>query len=261
MKALTYPSSSFAPRPSEVRTANRAVSWSVGVHVAAVLAVFLLPRSWFARKPQAPVMTISLGGTPGPKSTGTTSMGGRTVEQVAPPPKRPEPVRPTPEVKPAPMPVKSPPRAAVERPAQKTPKPPPLPAVRPPIMGPRMASGSTAVDTGARGQGAGLTFGGGGLGGETDDKDFCCPDYLVQVMAAVDSVWHKDQLEHGATTLRFTVQRNGAIRDVTVFQSSGVGILDRASKDALSEARLPPLPPAYTPPTLAIRLTFPYGPQ
>jgi TonB family protein len=260
MTATTY--SSFGPRPSEVRAANRLVWWSIGVHVTVVLVVFLLPRSWFARKAAEPVMTVSLAGTPGKdRSTGTTIMGGRTVEQVAPPPKRPEPVRPEPPApKPPPLPARTPPRSAAVKPTE-TPKPPPLPAVSPPVLGPQVTAGSTRVDTGARGQGAGLTFGGGGLGGETDDTNFCCPDYLNQVLAAVESVWNKSQFERGATILRFTVQRDGRIRDVTVFRSSGFGILDRASRAALDDARLPPLPQAYTAQTLTIRLTFPYGPQ
>jgi TonB family protein len=253
--------SAFGPRPSEVRRANRIVGWSIGVHVAIVLALFLLPRSWFARKAAEPVMTVSLAGTPGPRSTGTTSMGGRTVEQVAPPPKRPEPVRPAPPApKPPPMPVRTPPRTAVEKPAA-TPKPPPLPEVSPPVLGSQVAAGSTTVDTGARGQGAGLTFGGGGLGGETDLTNFCCPDYLNGVLAEIDSHWRKDQSLRGATVMRFTVQRDGSIRNITVFQSSGFGILDRASRAALEDSRLAPLPPAYTQPTLTIRLTFPYGSQ
>ncbi len=260
MATATY--SSFTPRAMDVRRANRAISWSIAIHVVVIAALFLLPRAWLAKKVPAPVMTISLGGTPGPKTTGTTSIGGRTVEQVAPPPKRPEPAPPTPQAKPVPLPPPTPPRLSETRPTS-TPKPPPMPPTRAPIVGPQIAPGNTAVDTGARGQGAGLTFGGGGLGGETDLKDFCCPEYLNQLLTTIDSVWQKNQGGTGTTVLKFAIRRDGSIdlSNVVVEQSSGLGLLDRVSRAALVDARLPPLPPQYTNSTLTIHLKFPYGTQ
>ena len=87
---------------------NRAMTWSIGIHVGVVLFFLLVPRDWISTPPKR-TMTISLGGTPGPRSTGTTSIGGRTVEQVTPPPKRPEVVKPTPKNEPDPVAVKPPP--------------------------------------------------------------------------------------------------------------------------------------------------------
>ena len=120
------------------------------------------------------------------------------------------------------------------------------------------------MNTGAVSQGAGLSFGGDGLaGGETDLKDFCCPEYLNQVLSIIDSSWAKNQTERGATMMRFTIARDGTIRDVSVEHSSGVGILDRASRSALVDpnTRLPPLPAEYQKPILTVHLTFPYGTQ
>lgn len=261
MSAQAYPSSLIPSADS--RRANRAISWSVALHVVAVATAFLLPREWFAKKPPPAVMTISLGGvTAGPKSTGTESMGGRAVEQVAPPPKRPEPV-PDPKAPPAPaMPTRTPPRTAATEPA-KVPKPPPMPPTRAPVTGQRITAGNTPVDTGARGQGAGLSFGGQpGTGGDTDLKDFCCPDYLTQLVTTIDGAWsQKNQQESGKTVLKFTIHRDGSIRDVIVEKSSGFGVLDRASRGALEDARLLPLPADYKKDTLTIHLTFPYGTQ
>jgi outer membrane biosynthesis protein TonB len=48
---------------------------------------------------------------------------------------------------------------------------------------------------------------------------------------------------------------------MTVFQSSGNSILDRAARAALFDARFMPLPGEYPNPALTIRLSFPYGPQ
>lgn len=263
MPSATY--SRFAPAPADARLLNRAVTWSVAVHLSAVVALFVVPREWLSRKePAKSVMTISLGGTPGPTSTGTTSMGGRTVEQVAPPPKRPEPVRPAPKEVPVAAPVKAPPPRpqATAKPATPAPpKPAPPTATRPPVTGPQVVQGNTRVDTGARSQGAGLTFGGGGLGGETDLQDFCCRAYLDHLLSAIDGVWNKNQQERGMTVLKFTIQRDGSISDIVIESSSGSGVLDRAARAALQQARLLRLPAEYTKPTLTIHLTFPYGPQ
>jgi outer membrane biosynthesis protein TonB len=138
-----------------------------------------------------------------------------------------------------------------------------MPPVRAPITGPQIAPGSTAVDTGARGQGAGLTSSGGGLGGETDLKDFCCPAYLNDVLRAIDAGWRKNQPESGTTILKFEIRRDGSIdlRNVVVERNSGIGLLDRMSRAALIDARLPPLPAEYTNSTLTIHLTFSYGTQ
>jgi TonB family protein len=248
----------FQPSAGDMRAMNRALTWSIAVHVGVVVLFFVIPRDWL-RDPPRRVMTISLGGTVGPRSTGTTSIGGRTVEAVTPPPKRPEPVRPTPPVKPAPTPVKPP---AAVKPAPKpvpTTKPvKPEPAVRPPTTGPQLTQGNTPVDTGARGQGQGLTFGGGGTGGETNLADFCCPEYIALLTERIDQNWQKVQQQRGTTVVRFSILRDGSITDLTVVTPSGSPLLDRASQRALMTAKLPALPPQYKSERLTVNLTFPY---
>lgn len=258
--------SAFAPSAAETERLKRAIRWSLVVHLTAVALVFVLPRSWFTSDPEKRnVMTISLGGSPGPRSSGTTSIGGRTIEQVAPPPKRPEPIRPAPpEQKPAPAAVTKP-TPAKPPPIQKpdaTPKPV-TPNTRPPVTGQQIVQGNTAVETGARGQGAGLTFGGGGTGGETDLSNFCCPEYLQHLLSTIEGVWAKNQPERGTTTLKFTIRRSGAIdtENIVVEVPSGYGALDRAARAALFDARLLPLPAGYPNETLTIHLKFPYGTQ
>jgi periplasmic protein TonB len=232
---------------------NRTMTWSIGIHVAVVLFFVLVPRDWISTPPKR-TMTISLGGTPGPRSTGTTSIGGRTVEQVTPPPKRPEVVKPTPKNEPDPVAVKPPPQTA--KPARGA-KPEVAPT-RPLNTGPQVTRGNTPVDTGARGQGTGLTFGGGGTGGETNLENFCCKEYLQRLTAEIDSHWEKNQTVKGTTVVRFTILKSGQIVDVEVTQRSGSGLLDRASQRALSDSRLPPLPAAYPSDRLTVNLTFPY---
>lgn len=228
------------------------LGWSIAVHVGIVLALVFLPRDWIAAPPKQP-LTITLGGTPGPRSTGTTSIGGRTVEQAAPPPRRAEPVRPTPPAPPAIVPKPTPPAT---KPSE-TRKPEPVPA-RPPTTGQQVTQGNTPVDTGARGQGAGLTFGGGGTGGETDLSSFCCPEYLQLLIGKVYETWRKDQPERGTAEVRFTIDRGGRVSSVEVARSSGSSILDRISRAAITDLPPLPLPPAYTGSVLTIRMVFPY---
>jgi protein TonB len=151
-----------------------------------------------------------------------------------------------------------PPPAAVKPTA--TPKPvTPAPVVtRPPTTGAQLAQGNTPVDTGARGQGQGLTFGGGGTGGETVLADFCCPEYIQLLTQQIDQHWQKTQPQRGTTVVRFSILRNGTIADLEVIRPSGSSLLDRASQRALLSARLPPLPSQFTSEKLTVNLTFPY---
>ncbi len=241
---------------------NRVMTWSFAIHAGVLLALFLVPREWLSRRNEKPpVMTISLGGNTVQRTTGTNPIGGRTIEQVAPPPKRPEPIRPAPKVPPAPAPV--PAKPTPPPPARATaPKPTPPPPQRPPVTGPQVSQGNTPVETGARGQGSGLTFEGGlGTGGETDLKNFCCPQYLSDLLAAIDSQWNRAGTagQRGITIVRFEVHRDGRITNDSVTQSSGTPSLDRLARSALAAARLRPLPAEYTGDRLIIHLKFPYG--
>ena len=263
----------FVPSADETRALARFVRWSVAVHVALVVIVVLLPREWFSREPESrTVMSISLGGTPGPRSTGTSAIGGRTVEDVAPPTRRiestppspPPPVEPLPAVR-TPPPPTGPPVAITKPPPPPAPAParpaPTRPAARPPVTGPRVARGNTPVETGAQTEGSGLTFGGGEGGGVTSLADFCCPTYASIIVSRVYDNWNRNQSGRGTTTLRFVIRRDGSIdRDsIQVTKSSGSSLLDRNSEAALLQVRLPRLPAEYTEETLIVNLNFPYG--
>ena len=181
------------------------------------------------------------------------------MESVTPPPRRPEPIPPTAPLKPDPVaakpppPVKPPPKpAATAKPAK------PEPAVRPPTTGPQLTQGNTPVDTGARGQGQGLTFGGGGTGGETNLAGFCCPEYIAILTERIDQNWVKAQPQRGTTVVRFSILRDGTIADLQVIKPSGSPLLDRASQRALLAAKLPALPSQYKSEKLTVNLTFPY---
>src|SRR5262245_36018031 len=103
--------SAFGPSPADAQAANRMIRRSLAAHALVVVSLFIVPRDWITTPRERPnVMTITLGGFAEQRTTGTTSIGGRTVEQVAPPEKPPEPVRPTPPQQPVShTPVRTPP--------------------------------------------------------------------------------------------------------------------------------------------------------
>jgi TonB family protein len=235
------------------------VGLSVFGHVV-LLALFVLFADKVHRHAsddERTVMTISLGGAPGPRSGGMTPLAGRPVQQVVPetPPKA-APVRPSaPAERPPAMvlPEKAPAKAAPAKPAAES-----SPRAEP-TRGPALQSGNAVAQTGAQGLSFGLsTGGGGGTGGEIDLGNFCCPEYLSTMLDLIQRNWNSRQQVPGAAAVRFTVRRDGTITDVEVARSSGYAVLDLAAQRAIATTRLPPLPPAYTNPQLTVTLTFQY---
>ena len=223
---------------------GRMIVWSVGVHVG-VVALFLFgPFDWHvvADEPPRTVMTISLAGAPGPRAGGMTPMAGRAVPEPTPAPTR---AMPPPPPKPRATPT---PTAPVRRPQ---PKPTPVEEEPQP--------GSTRTETGARGQGFGLATGGaGGSGVQLDVANFCCPEYIEQMVTLIQRNWQSSQGVAGSTGMKFTITRGGSIQGVTVERPSGFVALDLAAERALLITRLPELPPQFTNPTLTVHLTFEY---
>jgi TonB family protein len=246
-----------APDPHEF---NRILGWSFVIHLVAITLLFVLPRSWITTDRTPPIlMTISLAGSPGERTTGMTPVGGRPVEQATPAPKRPEPIKPAASKRdvmkvPEKTPVKPPPpkpASAVEQ--------PPSPITRPPTTGREVTTGSSTAETGARGQGTGLTSGGGGTGAAVDVTNFCCNEYIVDMQRRIERYWQRGLPDRGETVLKFVIHRDGQVTDIAVEKSSGSGLLDRAARSALMQATLAPLPDRYEGDTLTVHLSFPYG--
>lgn len=240
---------------------------SILVHGAALAVALLAPGGWLASKvaDDRPVMTISLGGgAPGPQNGGMTSAGGRAVQAEAPPepPARREAVRPpaakAPEMvvpKPGTVPLKRAPQAA---PSVK--QAPDDARGRKATTGAQPSAGSAIAETGARGQGFGLSSGGGaGSGSRLDVADFCCPDYLVLMIQRIRTNWNAVAETAGEVVVKFTIQRDGTVIDGTVEKSSGVTTLDLSALRAVVGTRqLPPLPSGFPNPTLTVHLNFQY---
>jgi TonB family protein len=220
---------------------NSMLAWSVAAH-AVVVGLFLFgPLDWDveADVPRS-VMMVSLGGAVGPRQ-GMTPTAGRAVP---PPVEKPAAVAPPPP---------EPPKQTIAeetRPPRRRPAPP---VEEPPTPG------ATRTDTGARGQGFGLsTGGGGGAGVQLEVTDFCCPEYLQQMVGLIRQNWMQNQGVAGTTVMRFTITRSGSIQGVQVFMPSGFVALDLAAQQALLRTRLPELPPGYPNPSLTMRVAFEY---
>jgi TonB family protein len=231
------------------------VAWSVAAHVVLVAALRL--TSGLREAPdEGPrtVMTISLGGAPGPRAGGLTTTGGRTVQA-------PRPVEPARRAETPPAPKAPEMALPTARPARPTrPQVAPPDAVgRTPSTGAEPQEGSTPVDTGARGQGFGLSTGGGGSNVQLDVANFCCPEYLEQMVTLIQRNWDSKHGVSGTTTMRFTITRGGTIERVEVLRPSGFFALDGAAQRALLQTRLPELPYQFPNPTLTVRMIFEYS--
>jgi TonB family protein len=238
---------------------------SVAAHVVALTALAFLPGILpKGAPPPRTVMTISLGGTAGPKTGGTQMLGGRTImaatpsvapkiERVAMPTPKPEPAMvmpiPDPKIKP-----KVPPKPAA------TSKDPQGTNVG---RGFETQKGSTTVETGARGQGFGLSSsGGGGDNSRLDVANFCCPDYLIDMRDRIRAAWVQQQQSTGVVLMKFTILRNGQLTAIETEQSSGVFALDQASQRALyTVGKVGPLPAAFSGDHLTVHLEFKYERQ
>jgi len=243
---------------------QKMISVSVGVHLTVAAALIVARGGLFKRHDVPPtLMTISLSGNAGPENGGMTALGGRPVQTVTPPEEaaKREAVR---------APAAKTPEMTVPLPNARTVKPTTAPAVkqapdeargRTPTKGKEQAFGSAIADTGVRGQGFGLSTGGGvGTGSSLEITGaFCCPEYLSVMIARIRSAWNQDQGARGSSLIRFTIRRDGSITDATIFQSSGIATLDNAALRAVLATRtLPPLPDAFPNPTLTMRLSFLY---
>jgi periplasmic protein TonB len=237
---------------------------SLLAHGVLVALVALAPGSWFTQRAREPrtMMTISLsGGVPGPQNGGLTTIGGRPVQAETPPetPKRPEAVRApaarTPEMtvpKRGAPPVRNSTTPVKEAPDQAR--------GRTPTRGAETVPGSAVAETGVRGQGFGLSTGGGpGSGSTLDVADFCCPDYLVFMVQRIRNNWDTKVDDAGKAVVKFTIQRDGRIVGPSVEKSSGYSTLDLNALRALVYTKqLPALPDAFPNPTLTVNLIFEY---
>jgi TonB family protein len=230
---------------------------SLLAHLALIAAAFFAPVGESAK--EAPVvMTISLGGPVGPNVGGITQMGGRPVQAVAETKRAIEPVRP-PAAK-APEMIE-PKKTAPKKAEAKVTTEAKTPASRTPTKGEEVRPGSAASAwQNARGQGFGLSSGGGGTGSVLHTSNFCCPEYVALMLDAIRRNWDNKQQASGVAIVRYTIQRDGRLTDVQLERSSGYQTLDYFATRAVQATRqIPALPAAFNEPSLTVSLTFEYS--
>lgn len=231
---------------------------SLAAHAAAFALLALVP-SVFPVRTAAPrvVMNISLGGSPGPRTGGREMIGGRAIQAAQP--------AVDPKLAKSALPNRQPPSTAMADPRLK-PKVPPkdTAASKDPKgttgRGAETRAGSAAVETGAKGVGFGLSSsGGGGTGGTLEVENFCCREYLDDMIYRITSNWNQQQPASGTVLMKYTIRRNGEITDIEVERSSNNPFLDRASELALRNTRrFQPLPAQFPDDRLIVHLTFNY---
>jgi TonB family protein len=236
---------------------SRTLALSIGVHIAVVAGIWLTPTEWRSRTaPEVATMELSLGGAEGPDTGGMTTMAGRAVEEVAkpnarvvdtpPPAKTPEMIESTATAKP----VTTPPK--VTKPADSS-------KSRTPTTGAEIKTGAARVNTGGAAiPFGGLAQGGGGTGGvQLDVKNFCCPEYLAQMVQRIRQNWNPRQGAAGEPVVKFTIRRDGMLTNVEVEKPTGQDLLDQEARRAvLKTMQLPPLPREFTGSSLTVHLTF-----
>jgi len=242
---------------------QRMVSISLAAHGVLIAAMLFAPRGLLTRRaePNRSVMTISIGGsgTTGPRNGGLTTIGGRPVQvQTLPdePPKRLAERPPAAKVPEMTTPAVS--AKAKERPAAPNVKAPDESRGRTPTEGPQVREGTAIAETGARGKGFGLSTGGSpGSGATLDVGDFCCPEYIVQMIERIRSTWDQQAASAVIPIVRFTIERDGKIVEPYLERSSGNPTVDIAAQRAVVVARqLPPLPAQFPNRTLTVHLQF-----
>ncbi len=231
--------------------------WSTAGHIALVAAL-LFTGGRVIEDPRQPVMTISLGGAPGPKTGGLTQVGARAVQQKAPPDAPPKPVLTPPAPTPPKMTLPDP--KVQPRSQAKPATAPPQADARKTNTGPQPTDGNARAETPViRGQGFGLSSAG-GVGGpvQLDVANFCCPEYLAQLVTVIQRTWDQNQGVVGSTTVKFTIARDGTIQAAQVELPSGFIALDNSALRAVQITRLSPLPAAFQNPTLTVHMRFDY---
>lgn len=238
--------------------------WSGVLHVVLLATLALGARLTQTSSPPFPADVAWI--VPGPPGPGSGFGGGSPAPAQKTEPKPPEPPPPEPE------PKKEEPR--VVRPTKEERDQLPMPdapkaksrkredkKASSGLVGKDAASADSArlIAPGA----PGLGLGGTGGGGSAFDQDFEYAYYVQQMLARISEHWQRVPVRGEAVVvIRFTIFKDGRIEDVSVEQSSGLAMLDRAAQRAVMLADpLPMLPSSYPRDRVGVHLQFTYSEQ
>jgi TonB family protein len=249
-------------RMQEPSGLQRMAAISLLGHAAVLALVIVAPGHLFGAHDAEPkaIMTISLGGgVDGPSTGGLTALSSRPVQAVTPPDAKPELSRPAAAATPS-MTEPVPGKTATKSAAAVVKQAPAEAKGRTPTRGTEVTPGTAVADTGVRGQGFGLSTSSGGGGSPIKlDVDFCCNEYILMLRDRILQVWNGRSDFPATVVVRFVIDRDGTLRDPRVEKPSGSASLDLAAQRAIVTARqMPPLPTAYTNPSLTVHFTFEY---
>ena len=230
------------------RARPRLLPWvmiALFMHGGAAAATYLVGRRAASRPVQLPVVTVKL------------------VRPQAPPRRAPS-TQPQTRSTPAPQPTNPPPTAVPKPSAAPTapPEEPETPAASADAMRSAESSATpapTPPPAEPSGGGGGLSVGqnaGGGAAGIPSDFHFTY--YIQRMLALIESRWYKPAVPPGTRAqVGFVILKSGRVESIRLEESSGQPSFDRAALRALYAANpLPPLPPAYSKPSLSVHLSF-----
>jgi protein TonB len=252
-------SSTIAARSREPEGLRKMMAASAIAHGVAIVALVVGPYLFGTHQPRETIMEVSFNspGAQGFESGGMTALSARAVQKAEPKPElpKPTPVRPpaakTPEMV-EPIAKPTPPKPTQRQASTAT-------KVAPPSTGETVRPGQSKVETGSTSNEGGLSTSSAGGATNQGQINFCDPQYLGQMVSLIYNNWRRDTAVAAKPIIRFVIQRDGVLRDITVRQSSGYYALDNAAQRAVILTRaIPPLPACYPYPDFAMNLTFEY---
>jgi TonB family protein len=252
-------SSTIVARAQEPDGLRKMMLVSAAAHALAIVAVVI--GSWLSGSHREPerIMTVSFNspGSLGAESGGMTALSAKAVQKAEPKPElpKPAPVRPPAAQTPAMVePISKPaPAKPTQRQASSATKP------APPTTGETVRPGQSKVETGATSNEGGLSTSSAGGASNQGEVNFCDPQYLGQMVSLIYGNWRKETNVAAKPIIRFVIQRDGTLTDITIRQSSGYYALDNFAQRAVILTRaIPPLPACYPHSDYAMNLTFEY---
>jgi TonB family protein len=250
-------SSTIAARAREPEGLRKMMIVSAIGHSIAIVALVVGPWVFGTHGPRETIMEVSFStGAPGVDTGGMTPLSAKPVQAIAPKTELPKPTRPTPPAAKTPEMVESIAKPTAAKPVQKQAST--STKVTPPSTGDTVRPGQSKVETGSTSNEGGLSTGGTGASNQ-GQVNFCDPQYLGQMVSLIYENWRRETNVAAKPIIRFVIQRNGTLTDITVRQSSGYYALDNAAQRAVILTRaIPPLPACYPHPDYAMNLTFEY---
>jgi TonB family protein len=251
-------SSTIAARAREPEGLRKMMMVSAIAHSIAIVGIVIGPWMFGSQRPEETIMVVNFSsGAPGPDTGGMTALSARAVQKAEPKTELPKPTRPTPPAAQTPAMVEPITKPTPAKPAQRQPST--SSKVAPPSTGDTVRPGQSKVETGSMSNEGGLSTGGTGGASNQGNVNFCDPQYLGQMVSLIYNNWKRETNVAARPVIRFVIQRDGTLTDITVRQPSGYYMLDNAAQRAVILTRaIPPLPACYPYPDFAMNLTFEY---